>query len=202
MTTLISLLASPQEVEIALQIDPDFKAFLALANKSGGERRQVADLVTARFRVVEPRVGVRDDLSLDDTIAVWGQPQTIRQLIAPSLSVDSTQLIHSLWRLETFDEVKVWLKAMQVVVRLAHDFEGTLRGHVLLAEAIIPMIETVERKEYVLPNGDMASDAITRNLGIRAKVFALDRQRRTPRSATGNSTIMDRLSRTLGRLNH
>ena len=110
-------------------------------------------------------------------------------------------MIHSLWRLETFDEVKVWLKALQVVVRLAHDFEGQLRGHLLLAESIIPMVETVERKDYVLPNGDMASDAITRNLGIRAKVFALDRQRRSPRAPSDNNTIMDRLSRTLSRIN-
>ena len=200
MTTLISLLAEPRDVEIALQLNPDFKAFLALASKSGGERLPLADLATARFRVMEPRVGMRDDLQLDDSITAWGQPRTIRELITPGLAVDQTQLIHSLWRLETFEEVKVWLKAVQAVVRLAHDFEGELRGHLILAEAIIPMVETVERKDYVLPNGDMASDAITRNLGIRAKVFALDRQRRTPRPDSSNS-IMDRLSRTLSKVN-
>ena len=38
---------------------------------------------------------------------------------------------------------------------------------------------------------------ITRNLGVRAKVFALDRSRRLPRGHNDGNSIMERLSRTL-----
>jgi hypothetical protein len=56
----------------------------------------------------------------------------------------------------------------------------------------------VERREYVLPNGDMASDAVTRTLGLRAKVFSLDRNRRVQAGAEGG--FIDRLTRTIARL--
>lgn len=193
-------LASPEEVEHSLQVDADFKGFLALAVKSSGTAAADVNLLAARFRIVDGRQGARDDLALHDTVSAWGQPVSVGDLIAACQIVDRTRLIHSLWRLETFEEVKLWLKAVRAVVRLGYDIDGELRGQVLLAETIIPMVETVERKDYVLPNGDMASDAITRNLGIRAKVFALDRNRRSPRPASGNS-IMDRLSRTLSKGN-
>ncbi len=194
-------LASPAEVQHALQHDADFRSFHSLALKSSGESAMGADLAAAQFRVSDSRAGTRDGLALEDEVMVWGQLRKISELVAVCSSHDRTQLIHSLWKLETFDEVKLWLKALGAVVRLVYDLDGQLRGHLLLAETIIPMVETVERKDYVLPNGDMASDAITRNFGIRAKVFALDRSRRQPRGPGGNS-IMDRLSRTLSKANH
>ena len=178
--------------------DADFKGFLDLALKSGGEQAFGKNMSQVRFRIADPRQGLLDDLRIDDCVTVWGKPMPIRELIAVTLTVERTQLVHSLWKLESFDEVNAWLKAIKCLLRLSYDLDGKLHGHLLLAEAIIPMLETVERKDYVLPNGDMASDAITRNLGIRAKVFALDRARRTPRAVGGNS-IMDRLSRTLSK---
>lgn len=191
-------LSPPAHIEQALLNDPDFKGFLDLALKSGGEQSFGKDLSQVLFRIADPRLGMLDDLRLHDSVTALGQLTPIRELIAVAATVDRIQLVHSLWKLESFDEVNAWLKSVKCLLRLAYDLDGRLRGHLLLAEAIIPMVETVERKDYVLPNGDMASDAITRNLGIRAKVFALDRARRTPRAAGGNS-IMDRLSRTLSK---
>lgn len=188
-------LASAQDVEIALRFDADFNQFLALSLRSSGEAASEVDPAAARYRIVDGRLGLRDDLHIDESVMANGLPTPIRELISANCEVERTRLIHSLWRLETFDETKAWLKAMGAIVRFAYDMDRELRGHLLLAETVIPMLETVERKDYVLPNGDMASDAITRNLGIRAKVFALDRQRR---SAPSNS-IMDRLSRTLSK---
>lgn len=200
VSALAPFLASADEVQQTLTSSADFKGFLTLAIKSSGDALSEHDLGTVRFRLADSRSGVRDDLGLDDLVVSWGQPVRIRELIAGHTTVDRAQLVHSLWRLETFEEIKAWLKALRTVVRLARDLDGGLRGHILLAEAIIPMVETVERREYVLPNGDMASDAITRNLGIRAKVFALDRHRRLPRQPVSNS-VMDRLSRTLSKSN-
>ena len=198
VNAITPFLATALDVQQALHSNADFKGFLALALKSSGDALSEQDLNTVRFRVVDHRTGIRDDLNLDDELACWGQRLSIRDLVADQLNVDRAQLVHSLWRLESFEQIKAWLKALRVVVRIARDLEGQLRGHLLLAESIIPMVETVERRDYVLPNGDMASDAITRNLGIRAKVFALDRERRTPRQTASNS-VMDRLSRTLSK---
>lgn len=191
-------LSPPELIEHALHNDADFKGFLDLALKSGGEPTSGKNLSQVRFRIADPRQGMLEDLRLDDSVTAWGQSVPIRELISVAASVDRVHLVHSLWKLESFEQVNAWLKAVKCLLRLAYDLNGSLCGHLLLAEAIIPMVETVERKDYVLPNGDMASDAITRNLGIRAKVFALDRARRIPRAAGGNS-IMDRLSRTLSK---
>lgn len=198
VSAITPFLAAADEVRQAMESNPDFKGFLALALKSSGDGLSEQDLSTVCFRVADSRTGVRGDLTLDDHVTSWGQSVRIRDLIAGHRGLDRTQLVHSLWRLESFEEIKAWLKALRAVVRLARDLDGRLHGHILLAETIIPMVETVERRDYVLPNGDMASDAITRNLGIRAKVFALDRQRRTPRQTASNS-VMDRLSRTLSK---
>lgn len=198
VTALSPFLATDDDVQAALAHSDDFRGFLALAQKSSGEEPRSELLASVRFRLSDGRTGLRDDLTLDDVVISWGQPVRIRDVIADSVGINRVKLIHSLWRLETFEEIKAWLKALRTVVRLAHDLDGGLRGHILLAETIIPMVETVERRDYVLPNGDMASDAITRNLGIRAKVFALDRLRRTPRQVASHS-VMDRLSRTLSK---
>lgn len=201
MNTITPFLASPSKVFDDQRFNEDFKAFLALALKTVGEPITPANLEAARFRLVDSRFGPCEDLRLSDVVTVWGQPLPISELTVACFDTDRVQLIHSLWLLETFDEVKRWLKALQVAVRLAYNPEGGLRGHLLLAETIIPMVESIEEKEYVLPNGDMASDAITRNLGIRAKVFALDRLRRSPHAAGGNS-IITRVSRTVSKAKH
>jgi hypothetical protein len=160
------------------------------------------DISKARFRIADARNGHQDQLGLQDLILVGSRQVAISDLLQPMVRTDRTQLIHSLWQLDSFDEVKAWLAAMGALVRLVYDVDSQLRGHLLLSETIIPMVETVERKDYVLPNGDMASDAITRNFGVRAKVFALDRARRQPRPSGGNShSIMERLSRTLSKAN-
>ncbi len=197
ISAITPFLVPPEQVEQARQSDADFQGFLALVEKSSGERVPLQALSKARFRVVDSRNGSIDDLTLTDTVLSSGQPVAIQDLIASTTGIERARLAHSLWRLDSFEGVKAWLKAVLAVVRLAHDLEGQLRGHILLAEIIIPMVEAVERKEYVLPNGDMASDAITRNLGIRAKVFALDRARRLPRGGNDGNSIMERLSRTL-----
>jgi len=199
MTTsaIAPFLAPPEQVELARLTDGDFQGFLTLVQKSSGEIMPAQGLAAVRFRVMDALNGSRDDLTLSDTLISGGQPVRIEELVAVMAGTDRTQLAHSLWRLETFDEVKAWLRAVRALVRLAYDVDGQLRGHLLLAESIIPMVDTVERREYVLPNGDMASDAITRNLGVRAKVFALDRSRRLPRGHNDGNSIMERLSRTL-----
>ena len=178
-------LAPLSEVEQAQAQSADFRSFLALAEKSCGEPPSRVDLSKANFRIADARNGQKDGLRVTDTVLAQGQPVPIATLLEASLQIDRVRLIHSLWKLDSFEEVKSWLT-----------------GHLLLSETIIPMVETVERKDYVLPNGDMASDAITRNFGIRAKVFALDRARRQPRASSGNShSIMERLSRTLSKGN-
>lgn len=193
-------LGSPAQVEQALAQSSDFRNFLSLAEKNSGEPLKTLNLAEVRFRIMDAHNGTLEQLALTDTVLALGQPVQIGDLIAASVQVDRTRLIHSLWQLDTFDEAKVWLSAMRALVRVVPDAEGQLHGHLLLAETLLPMVETVERRDYVLPNGDMASDAITRNHGVRAKVFALDRARRTPRQVESHS-IMERLSRTLSKGN-
>ena len=195
-------LAPLSEVEQAQAQSADFRSFLALAEKSCGEPPSRVDLSKANFRIADARNGQKDGLRVTDTVLAQGQPVPIATLLEASLQIDRVRLIHSLWKLDSFEEVKSWLTAMRALVRLVFDLDGQLKGHLLLSETIIPMVETVERKDYVLPNGDMASDAITRNFGIRAKVFALDRARRQPRASSGNShSIKELLARTLSKGN-
>ena len=199
IAAISEFLATPAVIQQALEHDPDFQGFYELAIKSSGESAVQADIRGALFRVTEPGVGVRENLTVRDRIRIFGQPTLISDLIEVYGHFLQIQLVHSLWRLETFDEIKLWLRSLKVVLRLANDLDGQLRGSLLLAESIIPMVEAVERKDYVLFNGDMASDAITRAFGIRAKVFALDRARRLPRGTVRNS-VMERLSRTQNKL--
>lgn len=197
LSVLRPFLCTPEQVQGELQQSTLFRDFLALALKSSGVDPRMVDMARARYRVADSANGVREGLNYDDPILAGGGSHSLRDLLQAHAEIDRDVLVHGLWRAENFSELKEYLAALRAIVRYAHDLDGQLHGHVLLAETLVPMVESVERHEYVLANGDMASDAITRNLGLRAKVFALDRsgQRVNPNS-TG---MFDRLSRTIGR---
>lgn len=198
MTTISSFLATPDEVDRAVLLSGEFETFLTLALKNSGERPAKQQLEQARFRAADASSGLRDDLAIDDRLSAWGQANTIRQLIEPCCTIDRARLIHSLWQLQSFEGLKRWLKALGAVVRFGEDAQGRLLGQVLLAEVLVQLVEMVENKDYVLPSGHIANDAITRNLGIRAKVFALDQQRRAPELA-GSDEAVERGLQTLSR---
>lgn len=196
--SLQRFLPSAEQLAQSLRESASFRDFLALALKSSGADPRSLDMAGARYRIADALNGVRDELALDDRILVGASETTLRDLLAVHAEVERERLIHAIWRLDDFAELKEFLLGLRAIVRYALDLDGQLHGHVLLAETLIPMIESVERRQYVLDNGDKASDAITRNLGLRAKVFALDRsgQERLSLNATG---VFDRLSRTFGR---
>lgn len=196
-SVLNRFLSSPEQVQEAQRTSPEFQEFLALALKSSGVDPRSVDAAKARYRVADAANGVREDLNYDDPIHAGGNQHSLRSLLAVHADVDRDRLVHGLWKVQSFAELKEFLAALRAIVRYAHDLDGQLHGHVLLAETLVPMVESVENRQYVLDNGDMASDAITRNLGLRAKVFALDRSGQRPNmEATG---VFDRLSRTIGR---
>ena len=196
--SLQRFLPSAEQLAQSLRESASFRDFLALALKSSGADPRSLDMAGARYRIADALNGVRDELALDDRILVGASETTLRDLLAVHAEVERERLIHAIWRLDDFAELKEFLLGLRAIVRYALDLDGQLHGHVLLAETLIPMIESVERRQYVLDNGDKASDAITRNLGLRAKVFALDRsgEERLSLNATG---VFDRLSRTFGR---
>jgi len=197
LSVLRPFLCSPEQLQGELRQSELFRDFLALSLKSSGVDPRTVDMAKARYRVADVSNGVREDLGYDDVILAGGGSHSLRELLAPHLEVSRELLIHAVWRADNFAELKELLAALRSVVRYAHDLDGQLHGHVLLAETLVPMVESVERHEYVLNNGDMASDAITRNLGLRAKVFALDRSgQRVNHNSTG---MFDRLSRSIGR---
>lgn len=197
---IAAFLPTPEQITQAMQNSSGFRDFLALAVKSSGLDPRSVDFTRARFRVADPVHGSRDNLRHHQTLAVEGRDVLIHELLAVHRDVKREQLVYALWALSDFDQIKDFLRATRALVRYAQDVSGDIHGHILLAESLIPMIDTVERREYILANGDMASDAITRNLGLRAKVFALDRERRA--KEPGDGGILDRLSRTFGRLNN
>lgn len=199
IAAISEFLATPAVIQQALEHDADFQGFYSLAVKSSGESAVQADIRGALFRVVEPGLGLRENLTVRDSIRIFGEATPISDLVELYRYFLQVQIIHSLWRLESFEAVTLWLRSMKVLLRLTQEPNGQLRGNLVLAESIIPMVEAIERKDYVLLNGDMASDAITRAFGVRAKVFALDRARRLPRGMARNS-VMDRLSRTQNKI--
>lgn len=195
-STLVPFLSSAEQVAEAQRTSNLFRDFLGLALKSSGADPRTVDIERARYRVSD-RSGLRENLRIDDRVEAEGVWLSLRELLEPHLGVERERLVHSLWLLDSFDEVRGFLRALRCIVRYAHDLEGQLHGHLVLAETLLPMINSVEQRQYVLPNGDMASDAITRNLGVRAKVFALDRSgQKVNLMATG---MFDKLSRTIGR---
>ena len=88
VNAITPFLATVLEVQQALHSNADFKGFLALALKSSGDALCEQDLNTVRFRVVDHRTGIRDDLNLDDELACWGQRVSIRDLVAGELRAD------------------------------------------------------------------------------------------------------------------
>lgn len=197
-TSLQRFIPSAEQLEQSLRDSSSFRDFLALALKSSGPDPRSLNMAEARYRMADAVNGVRDEMSLDDRVLAGGVEASLRELLAVHAEIERERLIHAIWRLDNYAELKEFLLGLRTVVRYALDLDGQLHGHVLLAETLIPMIESVEQHQYVLGNGDMASDAITRNLGLRAKVFALDRsgQEKLSMNATG---MFDRLSRTFGR---
>lgn len=197
-SSLQRFLPSAEQLAQSLRESASFRDFLALALKSSGADPRTLDMSAARYRIADSLNGVRDDLSFEDRILVGASEVSLRELLSVHAEVERERLIHAIWRLDDYAELKEFLLGLRAIVRYALDLDGQLHGHVLLADTLIPMIESVERRQYVLDNGDKASDAITRNLGLRAKVFALDRsgQERLSLNATG---VFDRLSRTFGR---
>lgn len=195
-SVLHRFLSSPEQVQEAQRSSAEFGEFLSLALKSSGVDPRSIDVTKARYRVADAANGVREDLNYDDSIHAGGGQHSLSSLLGVHAQVDRDRLIHALWKVQNFAELKEYLAALRAIVRYAHDLDGQLHGHVLLAETLVPMVESVENRQYVLDNGDMASDAITRNLGLRAKVFALDRSGHKPSEPAG---VFDRLSRTIGR---
>ena len=189
-------LSSSEQVQEAQRSSAEFRDFLALALKSSGADPRGVDVAKARYRVADAANGVREDLGYEDSVLAGGGQHRLSNLLAVHSEVERDRLIHALWKVQNFAELKELLAAVRAIVRYAHDLDGQLHGHVLLAETLVPMVESVENRQYVLDNGDMASDAITRNLGLRAKVFALDRSGHKPSEPAG---VFDRLSRTIGR---
>lgn len=197
-TSLQRFIPSAEQLAQSLRDSSSFRDFLALALKSSGPDPRRLNMAEARYRMADAVNGVRDEMSLDDRVLAAGVEVSLRELLTVHAEIERERLIHAIWRLDNYAELKEFLLGLRTVVRYALDLDGQLHGHVLLAETLIPMIESVEQHQYVLGNGDMASDAITRNLGLRAKVFALDRsgQEKLSMNATG---MFDRLSRTFGR---
>lgn len=197
-TSLQRFIPSAEQLAQSLRDSSSFRDFLALALKSSGPDPRSLNMAEARYRMADAVNGVRDEMGLDDRVLAGGVEASLRELLAVHAEIERERLIHAIWRLDNYAELKEFLLGLRTVVRYALDLDGQLHGHVLLAETLIPMIESVEQHQYVLGNGDMASDAITRNLGLRAKVFALDRsgQEKLSMNATG---MFDRLSRTFGR---
>jgi hypothetical protein len=200
-SVIAAYLPTPSQLGEALVSSASFRDFSALVEKSSGEHPARINPAKAAYRISDALNGARLDLHLDDPVMSAGGPCRIADLIALNLQIERSTLAYSVWALQNFTDLKLWLKGMKALVRFSYDLENKLQGHLLLAETLIPMVETVERREYVLANGDMASDAITRNLGLRAKVFALDRARRAQRPLEDGG-ILDRLSRTLSRINN
>lgn len=195
---LESFIATPSQVESQLVSSQAFREFFDQAVKSSGSDPQQVNLAEARYRYTDSEGVVHEQKPAEEMIWVGNNRSSLAALLTPQHVIDRKLLIHALWNIASFEQLKIFLKALGGIVRYSAASEGPVTGHLLLSGGIIPMIESVERREYVLPNGDMASDAITRALGLRAKVFALDRQRRVQKPE--DTTLLDRLTRTLARI--
>lgn len=195
---LESFLAPLPQVEALLASAPAFREFLEQALNSSGSDPQEIDLRQARYRYTDPRGVAHEREAASELVLLGSNRVSYEELLAPQLAVERKRLIHALWCIDSFEQLKAFLLVLGGIVRYSVAADGTVSGHLLLSAAIIPMIENVERREYVLANGDMASDAITRGLGLRAKVFALDRQSRTQKPE--EPSLLDRLTRTFARI--
>lgn len=195
---LNTYLRTHAELAQAIQSSAPFRDFLEQAVKSSGIDPANVNPSTVIFRYTGIDGVAHESCQSQDFISVGQASMSIADFLAPQHLFDRRLLMHAVWFLEDFTALKGFLAALGGVVRYVALADGTVVGNLVLSHQILPFIESVERREYVLPNGDMASDAVTRAMGLRAKVFALDRSRRAP--VTADESLIDRLTRTIARL--
>ena len=191
---LRELLASDEEVERALSSDEGFNEFHQQTLKCSGLDPAGVALDTVQYSFTDGQGVLQQQKRIDDLVWSFGERVSLAKLLAPQVAVQRVKIIHAVWAAEHFVALKQLVRALSVVVRISEVDSGGLKGLVMFADALLPMIESVERREYVLANGEMASDSVTRTLGLRAKVFALDRARRVP---IEEQSLFSRLTRSV-----
>lgn len=189
-------LVSSAAVELQRQRDLSFKDFCSRAEACSGLDYQGLPVQRAVYRVAGLADGETLDCGLENSIKLKNETVILRELLGPQFGLDREQIIHLIWAAETFDDLEQRLKALRCLIRFSYDENGRLLGYTQTVESLLPAIASVRDRQYVLSNGDLASDTISRNLGLRAKVFLLDRNRRIENESSSEG-LFDRLSRTL-----
>lgn len=188
-------LADLATVDQEIKDNAQFRDFLAQSERASG-----IDPATVDTRQAQYRIWI-DNAVLGDTQAETAQVQpgrstlTIGEWIGVHHQLPRRQLVHAVWRCDSFARIGDFLCALAVTVRYTQNTDGPVVGQVVPTDAICQMVQHIENSEYVLPTGEMASDCITRTLGLRAKVLSLDRIRRD--KPIDDMSLFDRLSRTL-----
>ncbi len=190
----LAALATREELMAALETSEGFRDFYEQTCKCSGTDPALVALESVYFSFTDGQGYLHENRRLDDLAWVGGSQVSLATLLAPQRGVDRGRIIHAIWSLETFPALKALISELACVVRYGSDAEGKVLGQVTFSDALLPMIESVERREYVLANGSMASDSITRTLGLRAKVFALDRARRIP---IDEGSLFSRMTRSI-----
>ena len=143
LPSITSFFSSPEQVSYSLQSSAAFRDFHGLAMKNSGLEMRHLDPSLASYRVADTANGVRENLGWENTVVAGEQVLSLRELLTPQCGLERDQLIHALWSLVSFAQVKAFLRELQALVRYGHDEQGQLQAQVLLAHALIPMIEVM-----------------------------------------------------------
>lgn len=166
-------LADAAAIEALRASDPGFAEFLGEARRGSGLEPASLDPQRACYRVVLAQGSVNYDLHYDGRIGNSVASASLQELLAATLSQPRDALIHAVWSTGDLAELKRLFLALRATVRYRINSKGELHGHMVLARALIALVEMLEAGQTSLSNGEPVLDSITRNLGIRNKVQQL-----------------------------
>jgi hypothetical protein len=158
----------------ALMQDKKFVQFLSMAERDSGLDPAKIQPLSSQYRLIygygTPAVG---ELQASSLLDINNQQISVEKLIKPFFQHSRAYLVAILWAAPSFPALKSFLRDLKTITRYAYDIDGHVHGCIMLADFNIRMIELIENGQVALPNGDQVSSAITRMLGLRAKVMML-----------------------------
>ena len=191
--------AKPLDPQLLARTSPEFASFLSLAVRDSGMNRQQVQPINAHYRLLQPDGTVVFGLRYADQVWQGEARVPLATLIEPYLADDPVHWILKIWTCPDLQSLKTLLGQLPAVVRFERGADDKLHGHVIPATVTLPLIEMLQKGQYILDNQELVTDAITRTLGIRLRVVTLfkNERQRPPRAAspddpaTFNQTLVD-----------
>ncbi len=167
------LLAEPAAVIALATSNPTFGGYFRQALRDSGLKVNLAQARQASYRVTLAKGVVHYDLSFQSRLGNADASPTVADLIQPVLESPVESVIHSIWEASSFAELQAVLSSFRAVVRFSRGLRGELQGHVIMTSHMVLLLNLLAKGERLMSDGESMIEAVTRLLGLRAKVRML-----------------------------